>query len=202
MMSVSHVADGMLGPVEDPAKPVRFDAADLEVETSRMPKVWAVIGSIVFFFLAPGIVAFLVPWVISRWPLDPLYRDLDVVRWTGAAIGAFGLAALVECFARFALQGLGTPAPIAPTRHLVTAGLYRHVRNPMYVAVVAIILAHGLWFESWAVAGYGALIWLAFTTFVAVYEEPTLRHTFGAEYDRYCKHVGRWIPRLNAWTPE
>ena len=166
-----------------------------------MPKVWAVTGSIVFFFLAPGIVAFLVPWVISRWPLDPLYRDLDVVRWTGAAIGVAGLAALIECFARFALQGLGTPAPVAPTKHLVTAGFYRHVRNPMYVAVLAIVLGQALWFGSAAIFGYALLIWVCFTLFVIGYEEPTLRAAYGEAYETYCANVGRWIPRLRPWKP-
>ncbi|HEV7690843.1 MAG TPA: isoprenylcysteine carboxylmethyltransferase family protein [Hyphomonadaceae bacterium] len=169
---------------------------------ARPRKARAIAGSIVFFFLAPGIVAFLIPWAISGWPTVPLPRELGPMQIAGGALGLVGLAALIECFARFALDGLGTPAPVAPTKTLVVTGLYRHVRNPMYVAVVAIILAHALWFESWAVLGYAGLVWLAFTTFVAVYEEPTLRASFGAEYDRYCKHVGRWIPRLNAWKPE
>ena len=169
---------------------------------ARPGKASAIAGSIVFFFLAPGIVAFLIPWVISGWPNTPLMRGPGPMQMAGGALGLVGLAALIECFARFALDGLGTPAPVAPTKTLVVTGLYRHVRNPMYVAVVAIILAHALWFESWAVLVYGGLIWLAFTTFVAVYEEPTLKASFGAEYDRYCKHVGRWIPRLNPWTPQ
>ena len=164
-----------------------------------MPKVWAVAGSIAFFFLAPGTIAFFLPWVISRWPLDPLYRDLDAVRWIGAAIGVLGLAALVECFARFALQGLGTPAPIAPPKHLVTAGLYRHVRNPMYVAVLAIILGQALWSGSAAIFGYAVLAWLFFTLFVIGYEEPTLRAAYGEEYETYCANVRRWIPRLRPW---
>jgi protein-S-isoprenylcysteine O-methyltransferase Ste14 len=167
-----------------------------------MRKAGAIAGSIVFFFLAPGIVAFLIPWAISGWPNSPLMREIGAAQIAGGAIALIGLAALIECFARFALDGLGTPAPVAPTKSLVVTGLYRHVRNPMYVAVVAIILGHALWFQSWGIALYAVLVWLAFTTFVAVYEEPTLRRSFGAEYDRYCKGVGRWIPRLNAWTPQ
>jgi protein-S-isoprenylcysteine O-methyltransferase Ste14 len=167
-----------------------------------MRKMWAVLGSILFFFLAPGVVAFLIPWLISGWPDAPLAREVGALQIVGAALGIVGLACLIECFARFALDGLGTPAPVAPTKRLVVSGLYRHVRNPMYDAVVAIILAHALWFESWTVTGYGALVWLGFTTFVAVYEEPALRRSFGAEYESYCRNVGRWIPRLNAWEPK
>lgn len=167
-----------------------------------MRKRWAVAGSIVFFLLAPGSVAFLLPWLILQWPDDPLWQDVAWTKGLGLAIGAVGLVALAECFARFALKGLGTPAPVAPTRHLVVSGLYRHVRNPMYVAVVAIILGWALWSGSAALFGYAALVWLFFTLFVVVYEEPTLRRTFGDPYAVYCAHVGRWIPRLDPWRPE
>jgi protein-S-isoprenylcysteine O-methyltransferase Ste14 len=167
-----------------------------------MRRLWAVIGSIVFFFLAPGVVAFLVPWLIVQWNGDAPWHDAEWLRWIGLVIGAAGLAELLECFARFALQGEGTPAPVAPTKHLVVTGAYRHVRNPMYVAVVTIILGWALWSGSLAVLVYAALVWLGFTAFVLVYEEPTLRATFGKQYETYCANVGRWIPRLSPWTPE
>jgi protein-S-isoprenylcysteine O-methyltransferase Ste14 len=163
----------------------------------------AVVGSTAFFFLAPGTVAFLVPWLITQqWPGDPLWQDAAMAKLLGTVVGVAGLAALVECFARFALKGLGTPAPVARTEHLVVSGLYRHVRNPMYVAVVAIILGWALWSGVVVVFVYAALVWLIFTTFVLVYEEPTLRATFGKQYEIYCANVGRWIPRLSPWTPE
>ena len=166
-----------------------------------MGRTSAVIGSTVFFFLAPGVVAFLLPWLIGQWPVEPIWRDMPVLVWAGGVLGLIGLAALIECFARFALQGLGTPAPVAPTKHLVVTGLYRHVRNPMYVAVLAIILAQALLFASWLVVIYAALVWLAFTAFVVAYEEPTLQLTFGKEYDAYRANVGRWLPRLAPWKP-
>jgi protein-S-isoprenylcysteine O-methyltransferase Ste14 len=109
------------------------------------------------------------------------------------------LAVLLESFARFAWKGLGTPAPVFPTRHLVVSGLYRFVRNPMYVAVVSAILGQALLFASLPLAGYGALVWGLFHTFVVLYEEPTLRKTFGAEYESFRAHVPRWIPRLTPW---
>lgn len=164
-----------------------------------MDRASAAIGSTIFFFLAPGVVAFLIPFLLAQgqapaWQLDP-----PVVQWAGLAIGVIGTLALIECFARFALKGLGTPAPVAPTKHLVVTGLYRHVRNPMYVAVLAIILGQALWFASVAVLAYTAIVWFAFTAFVMVYEEPVLARTFGEEYAAYRANVGRWIPRLIPW---
>lgn len=167
-----------------------------------MGRTSAVIGSTVFFVLAPGVVALLLPWLIGQWPVEPAWRNVPVLFWTGAALELIGLAALIECFARFALQGLGTPAPVAPTKHLVVTGLYRHVRNPMYVAVMAIILAQALLFASWPILIYAALVWLAFTAFVVAYEEPTLQRAFGKEYDAYRANVGRWLPRLSPWRPQ
>lgn len=167
-----------------------------------MARTAAIAGSILFFFLAPGVVAGLAPLGLSRWPVAPLWRDLPAVAWAGAAVGGAGLALLIDCFARFALEGGGTPAPVAPPRTLVVTGFYRHVRNPMYVAVMAIILGQALWFASWPILVYGALVWLCFTVFVVAYEEPTLHEAHGGAYEAYCAQVRRWIPRLTPWSPE
>jgi protein-S-isoprenylcysteine O-methyltransferase Ste14 len=112
---------------------------------------------------------------------------------------AAGLPVLLDSFGRFALQGLGTPAPIFPTSHLVVSGLFRYVRNPMYVAVLSLILGQGLFFGSVRILEYGSAVWLAFFLFVFLYEEPTLRNSFGGEYKEYCANVPRWIPRLRPW---
>ena len=101
---------------------------------------------------------------------------------------------------RFAWQGLGTPAPVLPTRHLVVTGLYRHVRNPMYVSVVCALLGQALLFGNPMLLSYGGLVWLLFHIFVLAYEEPVLRAKFGPEYDAFCAEVPRWIPRLTPWT--
>ena len=121
------------------------------------------------------------------------------VRWFGVALIAVGVPLLIDSFARFALQGRGTPAPVLPTEHLVVSGLYRYVRNPMYVGVVTVVLGQGLLLGSLPVLGYGALLWMTFHLFVLAYEEPKLRRSFDAEYDRYCRNVSRWIPRLRPW---
>jgi protein-S-isoprenylcysteine O-methyltransferase Ste14 len=118
----------------------------------------------------------------------------------GGALVVAGAAVLFDSFARFALQGLGTPAPVFPTRHLVITGLYRYVRNPMYVAVVAVIGGQGSLLGNIRVLEYGVLVWLAFHLFVLAYEEPTLRASFGREYEAFCAGVPRWIPRLSPWS--
>lgn len=160
---------------------------------------WAMVASLAFLVLAPGTVAGLLPWWISRWRMRPPFLGFGASRLMGAVLLAVGAAALLDSFARFALRGRGTPAPVLPTRHLVVTGLYRHVRNPMYVAVVSAIAGQGLLLGDLRVLGYGALVWTAFHTFVLGYEEPTLRRAFGAEYEEFCANVPRWIPRVSGW---
>jgi protein-S-isoprenylcysteine O-methyltransferase Ste14 len=121
-------------------------------------------------------------------------------RVLGGLLIAFGLPILLDSFARFAFQGLGTPAPIFPTQHLVVSGFYRYVRNPMYAAVVSLILGQGLVFGDVRVLEYGIAVWIALHLFVLIYEEPTLRRTFGFEYEDFCTNVSRWIPRVRPWT--
>ncbi len=121
----------------------------------------------------------------------------------GVLLILVGLPGLVDSFARFALQGLDTPAPVAPTKHLVVTGLYRYVRNPIFLAVVTIILGQALLFGDWRLIVYCALLWLAFHVQVVAYEEPTLDETFGSEYEVYRANVRRRIPRVVPWrAPE
>src|SRR6185436_12142165 len=157
-------------------------------------RVKAALGSLAFLVLAPGIVAGLVPWLITHWgPLPPVDGP-DSLRWSGLILIVAGVVVVLEAFARFAWEGLGTPAPVAPTRTLVVSGLYRFVRNPMYVAVTALIFGQAVLFASWGVALYGVVVVAAFHTFVTLYEEPTLRATYGEEYDGYRAATPRWIP--------
>jgi len=163
-------------------------------------RILAVLGSALFLLIAPGIVAGLVPWWISGWKVQPPFFGFRPVRVFGVLLIATGVSVLVESFARFALQGLGTPAIVFPPRHLVVKGLYRNVRNPMYLAVVAIILGEAMILGNLQLLLYCALVWLFCHLFVLAYEEPTLRKTFGAEYDIFCANVPRWRPRLSAWN--
>jgi protein-S-isoprenylcysteine O-methyltransferase Ste14 len=165
----------------------------------KMRKSLAMLGSAIFLVIAPGVVAGYVPWRICRWQMGEPLLGIAVLRAAGVVLIAAGLPVLLDSFARFALEGLGTPAPVFPTRHLVVSGLYRHVRNPMYVAVVALILGQGLLFGNVRVLEYGVAVWAGFFLFVVLYEEPTLRKSFGKEYEEFCGNVPRWIPRWRPW---
>jgi len=169
------------------------------VEMTPMRRIPAILASAIFLVIAPGIVAGYVPWRICRWHVGVPLLGISWFRLVGVLLIAAGLPVLLDSFTRFALQGLGTPAPILPTRHLVVTGLYQYVRNPMYVAVVALILGQGLFFGSFGVLQYGIAVWAGFYLFVLVYEEPILRSSYGLEYEDFCANVPRWIPRLRPW---
>ena len=157
------------------------------------------IGTVVFLLLAPGVVAGLIPWLITRWQIP--WADAWI--WPIAIVAGIlilsGIVVLLDAFIRFA-RADGTPAPPVPTTHLVIGGPYRYVRNPMYVAVLAIILGQALLFASWATVLYAGIAFLAVLLFVRFYEEPTLERTYGGEYQEYRRNVRAWIPRLRPWT--
>lgn len=162
-------------------------------------KPLAILGSAVFLIIAPGFVAGLVPWWLSRWRPEPPFFGMNVFRFAGCILMTLGVVGLLDSFIRFAAQGIGTPAPVFPTRHLVVTGLYRFVRNPMYVAVVASILGQSLILGNVTLLEYAGLVWLLFHIFVLAYEEP-LRASFGSEYRIFCAEVPRWIPRVTPWN--
>jgi protein-S-isoprenylcysteine O-methyltransferase Ste14 len=145
----------------------------------------SVLGSIAFLLIAPGVVAGLVPWLITRWRWQPPLPGFGAGRVAGGALVLAGVASVVHSFARFAREGRGTPAPVAPTETLVMSGQYRYVRNPMYVAVVAIVLGQALLFGSLPLVWYALALWAVFHAFVLTYEEPTLLRTYGESYERY-----------------
>ena len=154
-----------------------------------MRRAVSLAATFIFLVLAPGIVAGYIPWRMSGWRFHPPFWGWTGFRYAGAALIAAGLPVLLESFVRFAWKGLGTPAPVMPTRHLVVSGLYRHVRNPMYVAVVAMIAGQALLFSQLNLLLYAAGFWIAAHLFVIFYEEPTLHHKYGAEYDAYREKV-------------
>jgi protein-S-isoprenylcysteine O-methyltransferase Ste14 len=151
------------------------------------------LGTFVFFVAAPGTMAGLIPWLITGWKGSP--GGWDAADLLGALVGLIGLAMVVACFVRFVREGRGTPAPTAPTEELVVGGLYRHLRNPMYVGVGLVIAGQCLAFRSLALVVWLALFTAAVTVFVLAYEQPTLRARYGASYDAYCRSVPAVVPR-------
>jgi protein-S-isoprenylcysteine O-methyltransferase Ste14 len=149
----------------------------------------------VFLVVTPGVVAGLIPWVITGWR-DPRTGWVAIV---AAVVILSGVVVLLDAFVRFA-RADGTPAPPMPTAHLVVVGPYRHVRNPMYLAVLAIILGQALLFGSAGALLYAGLVLLAVASFVLGYEQPTLELEYGEEYREYRRNVRGWIPRLRPWT--
>ncbi len=154
----------------------------------------ASVGTAAFLVVAPGAVAGLVPWWLTGWRPGGAYPA--GVRAVGAVLIAAGAAVLLSAFAQFAIQGQGTPAPPAPTEHLVIRGLYRYVRNPMYLAVLAVITGQALLLSRPVLLGYAAAVTAAFAAFVYGYEQPSLTRRYGAEYEAYRRAVPGWWPRL------
>ncbi len=163
-----------------------------------MRKPAAAAGSALFFAAAPGMVAGLVPWWLAGWQLRGSFAHLAALRVAGLVLLTEGVLDLVQSFARFVAEGLGTPAPAAPTEHLVIGGLYRHVRNPMYLAVVAAITGQSLLLAQPVLLIYAAAVWVVVAAFVHWYEEPALTRKFGAQYVAYQHSVRAWLPRLRA----
>lgn len=159
----------------------------------------AAISGTIIFLLVPGTVAGLVPWWLTGWTSARSYPGEGLVAAAGAVLALAGLGLLLDCFARFAWSGRGTPAPIAPTGTLVVGGAYRTVRNPMYVGVLAMIFGQAMMFASLPAFIYGLIVFGTVHAFVLGYEEPTLRSAHGAAFDRYAAAVPRWIPRLTPW---
>jgi protein-S-isoprenylcysteine O-methyltransferase Ste14 len=164
-----------------------------------MSKAIAVLGSALFFVVAPLVLAGFIPRWVTQWEFRPAFFGADPTRILGGILIIVGVPGLLDSFARFALEGLGTPAPIAPPQKLVVTGLYRYVRNPIYIAVVAVIFGQALLFGDWRLLWYGALLWLFFHVVVVMFEEPALKQTFDTAYESFRTNVPRWIPRLTPW---
>jgi protein-S-isoprenylcysteine O-methyltransferase Ste14 len=160
-------------------------------------KTGAALGSAAFFVLAPGVMAGVVPWALTGWHAG---SAPGIVRVAGAAITVAGALVVVAEFARFVREGRGTPAPVAPTERLVVGGLYRYVRNPMYLGVATTIVGQAILLARPVLAVYAAVFVAVVATFVRVYEEPTLAEQFGADYEAYRRAVPAWRPRLRPWA--
>ncbi|HLI35740.1 MAG TPA: isoprenylcysteine carboxylmethyltransferase family protein [Streptosporangiaceae bacterium] len=161
----------------------------------------AALGSAAFMVAGPGTVTGLVPWLLTRWKVRRPVPGGVPARALGAGLVAAGGAVVTHSFARFVMDGLGTPLPVAPPEHLVVSGIYRHVRNPMYVSLEAVIVGQALLLGQRRLLGYAAIVAIPPALFVRFYEEPKLAASFGEEYERYRRNVPRWLPRLRPWRP-
>jgi protein-S-isoprenylcysteine O-methyltransferase Ste14 len=166
-----------------------------------MRRPTAAVGSALFFLVGPGIMAGLVPWLLTGWHVRGPLPYWAPMRVLGVILLVAGLIALIQAFARFVVEGLGTPVPVAAPERLVVGGVYRNVRNPMYVALLAVIVGQALLLGQLGLLLYAAGIWLIAAAFVRFYEEPALRRRFGADYEAYRRAVPAWWPRLRPWKP-
>ncbi len=149
--------------------------------------------SFIFLVVAPCMVAGYIPLDLLR---NGSRITTGAVAYLALPLWLFGGMILLWSFWNFFKQGRGTPAPIDPPKELVAVGFYRFVRNPMYVGILAILIGYFLWFGFWNLLIYLVIIFLAFHTFVTLYEEPTLKKKFGLAYEDYCQRVPRWIPKF------
>ncbi|HVF50005.1 MAG TPA: isoprenylcysteine carboxylmethyltransferase family protein [Pyrinomonadaceae bacterium] len=151
--------------------------------------------TILWSVFVPGTLTTLVPYLLlaSRFELFPL--ELSVFRFAGLIPIACGAALYLWCAWDFTFSGRGTPAPFDPPKEIVLRGLYRYVRNPMYVAASLVLIGEAILFESVVILIYGAIVFSFFHLWVVFYEEPALRGKFGESYENYCLKVSRWIPR-------
>ncbi len=161
----------------------------------------AKIGTAVFA-AAPATAAGLLPWVVTRWKVNQPVPGGLPAQCAGVLLIGAGAAVITNSFARFALEGLGTPAPFAPPKNLVVSGFYQFVRNPIYVGIGAAITGQGLLLGQPKLFGLAALGAIPVVAFVRLYEEPTLARRFGAEYEDYRANVPRWLPRLTPWRQQ
>jgi protein-S-isoprenylcysteine O-methyltransferase Ste14 len=159
-------------------------------------KARAVAGTASFLVVAPGVVTGLVPWLITGW--QPGTTRPAAMVAAGAVLTAAGCGVLLHAFARFALDGLGTPAPPAPTERLVVGGLYRYVRNPMYLALQSILIGQVLLLDRPVLLFYAAGVAAVTVAFTRWYEEPSLTRRYGEQYEQYRREVPAWLPRRPA----
>jgi protein-S-isoprenylcysteine O-methyltransferase Ste14 len=158
--------------------------------------------SLLFTIVVPGMVGGLLPWLLAHGADGPTPPQSPVWLVVGLLPLALGVGLYLWCAGAFTFIGKGTPAPIDAPKSLVIQGPYRWVRNPMYLAVLLVILGQALLFRSSLLVGYALLFWVVVHTFVILVEEPSLRGQFGSDYAAYLRRVPRWIPRPPGLIPE
>ncbi len=160
--------------------------------------MWLALRALFWTLVLPGVFGFYLPWRYFGLREVRIDRS-NPAQWSGLVCIDVGTILLLACIWEFARRGRGTLSPADPPRHLVVSGLYRFVRNPMYMSVTLVVLGEVMLTFSRPLLAYWVIWFVIVNLFVMGYEEPTLRDQFGDEYDRYPRNVGRWIPRLTPW---
>jgi protein-S-isoprenylcysteine O-methyltransferase Ste14 len=150
--------------------------------------------TMVYVTLFVAFVLVFVPARVLEWSRLPRPGEMGPSQIAGATLVVVGGALVLWCVLVFAFVGKGTPAPFDPPRRLVVRGPYRFVRNPIYIGAAISMIGAALFYGSWPLIGYTAVLTLTFHLLVITYEEPTLQRTFGAEYEQYRRRVRRWLP--------
>lgn len=157
----------------------------------------ALISILFIVFGGPGILLVYLPYWLTRFRIPPDEPHGQIL--LASALILLGLVPLFESIIRFVRVGRGTLVPTAPTRHLVVSGLYRYVRNPMYVGMVTSFAGESILFEQQAMSISLVIVCLGMHLFVCFYEEPTLTRRYPLEYPIYKSQVRRWLPRFTPW---
>ena len=156
--------------------------------------MFVIVRAITYATLFIGLLLIYVPSRLLSWSGVVRPTAMEGPQIMGMIIGSAGAVAALWCIFTFALIGRGTPAPFDPPRRLVIRGPYRFVRNPMYIGAGLALAGAALFYESASLLTYSGIFLIATHVFVVCYEEPTLRQTFGSEYEAYCRRVRRWWP--------
>jgi protein-S-isoprenylcysteine O-methyltransferase Ste14 len=156
--------------------------------------MFVLIRTITYGTLFVGFLLVFLPGRVLSWSGIVRPENIGVAQIVGLLVGASGALLALWCVFTFSFSGRGTPAPFDPPRLLVDVGPYRHVRNPMYIGAGLALAGAALFYQSWALLGYCVVFVMITHLFVTLYEEPTLRRTFGDAYARYCKRTRRWLP--------
>ena len=159
-----------------------------------LDRLWLAIRNVAMIILFPGTVTVYIPYRILGFAVTPDPASWTLWQYSATLLIACGAAILLKCIWDFATIGRGTLAPFDETRKLIVVGLYRYVRNPMYVGVLIILLGETWFFWSRSLLVYTGICFIAANVLVIGYEENRLRFKYGDEYRRYCRDVGRWIP--------
>lgn len=172
----------------------RWVASRTVMESRTLQSLILLIESIVFTVIVPGTVTVVLPRMILREDGVTIPETLSVVQYVAVLVIGLGIVTYFWCLWDFVVSGRGIPSPIDHPKHLVVRGLYRYVRNPMYLGVLCVLVGEVSFLQSGALFLYASTWFVIIHTVVLLYEEPTLRTKFGADYDRYARSVRRWLP--------